>query len=42
MKITRGKPLTEVDENIIVKDIAEGIIQEAVARKLDRQMRTVQ
>lgn len=42
MKITRGKPLTEVDENIIVKDIAEGIIQEAVARKLDRQVRTVQ
>ena len=38
VKMTPGKPLISVEKNIIVKDIAKGITQEAVARKLDRHM----
>ena len=38
--MTRNKPLTAVEKNIIVKDRAKGITQ-AVARKLDRHLRTV-
>ena len=30
--MTRGKPLTALDKNIIVKDTAKDINQEAVAR----------
>ena len=40
--MTRGKPLTAVKKNIIVEDIAKGITEEAVARKLVRHVRTVQ
>ena len=41
VKRTLGKPLNAVEKNIIDKDIAKGITQEAVARILDRHVRTV-
>ena len=42
VEMTCGKPLTAVEKNIIVKDLAKGIIQEAVTRILDHDVRTAQ
>ena len=39
LKMTQGTPLTAEEKDIIVKDIATGITQEAVTRKLDRHVR---
>ena len=36
----RENPLTAVEKNILVEDIAKGMTQEAVARKLNRRVRT--
>ena len=40
--MTQGKQLAAMEKNIIVKDIANVITQEAVSRKLDRNVSTVQ
>ena len=34
--------MTAAEKNIIVKDIAKGVTQKAVAKKLDRHVRIVQ
>lgn len=41
VKMAPGKPLTAEERNIIVKVISRGITHDAVARKLDRSVRTV-
>ena len=37
--MTREKLLIAVEKNIIVNDIAKGITQEVVAKKMDRHVR---